>query len=167
MADDNKAPGLPADFPGMPPGMGAFDFSSIQNVLNVRSPDDVVARYLVVLRCCSAELCPWLALAVTQAFDVSSVFPQDPSIMQMAQQISQDPSFQEMTKTLQESMQGLMSGAAAAEPEAAAEVAGPPDPSKYFEAMNGMLSNPQFMQMAEKLGQEIMKVTPCVCPHCC
>ncbi len=80
--------------------------------------------------------------------------------MQMAQQIAQDPSFQEMTQKLQESMQGLLGGAAGAEGGAddAAAAAASPDPSKYFEAMNGMLSNPQFMQMAEKLGQEIMQV---------
>ncbi len=40
MADDNKAPAAPGgDMPLPPglPGMGAFDFSSIQSVLNVRA----------------------------------------------------------------------------------------------------------------------------------
>jgi hypothetical protein len=32
------------------------------------------------------------------------------------------------------------------------------DPSKYMQAMSGMFQNPQFMQMAEKLGQAIIQV---------
>lgn len=32
------------------------------------------------------------------------------------------------------------------------------DANKYMEAMSGMFSNPQFMQMAEKLGKSIIEV---------
>lgn len=32
------------------------------------------------------------------------------------------------------------------------------DPTKYMQAMSGMFQNPQFMQMAEKLGQAIIQV---------
>lgn len=34
------------------------------------------------------------------------------------------------------------------------------DTSKYMEAMGGVLQNPEFMTMAEKLGQQIMQVRP-------
>ena len=94
----------------------------------------------------------------------------------MAEQIAQDPAFAQMTKTLQESMAGLVSpDAAAAGPDAA--MAGPDaaaaaaaaadpnfDPAKYMDAMTNVLQNPQFMQMAEKLGQRIMQVHY---PHLC
>jgi hypothetical protein len=74
----------------------------------------------------------------------------------MAEKIAQDPAFAQMTAALQQSMGGAPGGAA---PEAAA-AAGPAgfDTSKYMEAMGGVLQNPQFMEMAEKLGQQIMQV---------
>ena len=71
----------------------------------------------------------------------------------MAEKIAQDPAFAQMTAALQQSMGG-QPGAA---PEAAAGPAGF-DTSKYMEAMGGVLQNPQFMDMAEKLGQQIMQV---------
>ena len=42
--------------------------------------------------------------------------------------------------------------------EAGSRGAPPVDPSNYAEAMSGVLQNPQFMEMAEKLGQQIMQV---------
>lgn len=93
---------------------------------------------------------------------------QDPSIKSMAEQIAQDPAFAQMTKTLQESMAGLVNPPAEGTPEAAMAGSAPsgqgaPDPSfdptKYMDAMTNVLQNPQFMQMAEKLGQQIMQVT--------
>eukprot|EP00192_Tetraselmis_astigmatica_P014099 CAMPEP_0117672698 /NCGR_PEP_ID=MMETSP0804-20121206/14055_1 /TAXON_ID=1074897 /ORGANISM="Tetraselmis astigmatica, Strain CCMP880" /LENGTH=317 /DNA_ID=CAMNT_0005481341 /DNA_START=82 /DNA_END=1032 /DNA_ORIENTATION=+ len=118
--------------PGIPGALGGFDLSALQNVLN------------------------------------------DPSIKSMAEQIAQDPAFSQMTKTLQESMAGLVQpgaeGAAAAPADPAAAAAPPPgldpanmpnfDPSKYMDAMTNVLQNPQFMQMAEKLGQQIMQQDP-------
>jgi len=106
---------------------------------------------------------------------------QDPSIKQMAEQIANDPSFQGLTSQLQESMASLMGGA---EGGAAAAAAPPPmpampdpanfDPTKYMQAMSGMFQNPQFMQMAEKLGQAIIQVSivsyqpaDCVCAPAC
>jgi hypothetical protein len=132
--------------PGMPPGGGAFDFSALQNALN------------------------------------------DPSIKQMAEQIANDPSFMGLTQQLQESMATMMGGAEGAGAGAAAAggaaagggipgmppgMAGMPgmpgmpgmdpanfDPTKYMQAMSGMFQNPQFMQMAEKLGQAIIQSDP-------
>lgn len=82
-----------------------------------------------------------------------------PGVVQdMAEKIAQDPAFAQMTAALQQSMGG-QPGAA---PEAAAGPAGF-DTSKYMEAMGGVLQNPQFMDMAEKLGQQIMQVLRCCC----
>lgn len=102
----------------------------------------------------------------------------DPSIKQMAEQISQDPSFQEMTKALQSSMSGLLgpageaagaSGSADASKSAdsgesaapsPADLMGAFDPNKYMEAMQGVMSNPEFVNMAQNLGQKIMQSDP-------
>jgi len=104
------------------------------------------------------------------AFDFSALQNalNDPSIKQMAEQIANDPSFQGLTAQLQESMASMMGGA---EGGAAAAAAAPPamppmpdpanfDPTKYMQAMSGMFQNPQFMQMAEKLGQAIIQSDP-------
>lgn len=87
----------------------------------------------------------------------------------MAEQIATDPAFKDMTEKLQESMGGMMGGAAAAggaggsggaPPNPMAGGAPPEgfDPSKYMSAMGSMFSNPNFMQMAEKLGKSIIEV---------
>ena len=111
---------------------------------------------------------------------------QDPSIKQMAEQIANDPSFLGLTQQLQESMASMMGGAEGAAAGGAGAGAGaaaggmpgmPPmpgmpgmpgmpdpanfDPTKYMQAMSGMFQNPQFMQMAEKLGQAIIQVRAC------
>jgi hypothetical protein len=117
--------------PGMPGGAGGpFDLSALQSALN------------------------------------------DPSIKQMAEQIASDPSFQGLTQQLQESMAGMMGamggegaangGAASAMPPAMPPGMDPAnfDPTKYMQAMSGMFQNPQFMQMAEKLGQAIIQSDP-------
>ncbi len=101
----------------------------------------------------------------------------------MAEQIAQDPSFAQMAQAMQANMGAMMGGAAPPEAptstrSAAAEEpampggmpAGMPgmpgmpgmDPSAYANMMSGVLQNPQFVEMAEKLGQQIMQVT---CPH--
>uniref|UniRef100_A0A7S1SW02 STI1/HOP DP domain-containing protein n=1 Tax=Tetraselmis chuii TaxID=63592 RepID=A0A7S1SW02_9CHLO len=102
---------------------------------------------------------------------------EDPSIKSMAEQIAQDPAFAQMTKTLQESMAGMVNpgmpggagGGVPAADSAGANAGAAPDPaisaasfdpSKYMDAMTNVLQNPQFMQMAEKLGQQIMQQDP-------
>jgi hypothetical protein len=102
----------------------------------------------------------------------------------MAEQIAQDPAFAQMTKTLQESMAGMVNpgmpggagGGVPAADSAGANAGAAPDPaisaasfdpSKYMDAMTNVLQNPQFMQMAEKLGQQIMQVGSIAsCEHC-
>jgi hypothetical protein len=75
----------------------------------------------------------------------------------MAEQIANDPSFKEVTKTMQESFGGMMAGGGAP-PGGAPPDMSQLDPSKYMNAMSGMFQNPAFMQMAEKLGQSIIQV---------
>ena len=75
----------------------------------------------------------------------------------MAEQIAQDPAFAQMSAALQASMAngGAEPGRSGATP--------PIDPDQYAQAMSGVLQNPQFMQMAEKLGQQIMSVRSASC----
>ena len=77
---------------------------------------------------------------------------QDPNIKHMAEQIAQDPAFAQMSAALQASM---VNGGA--EPGRSGSVP-PIDPDQYAQAMSSVLQNPQFMEMAEKLGQQIMTV---------
>ena len=58
-------------------------------------------------------------------------------------------------------------GSRSAEESAAAAMA---DPSAYADAMSGVFANPQFLEMAEKLGQQLMQVCVvqrhgCRCGH--
>lgn len=70
----------------------------------------------------------------------------------MAEQIASNPAFAQMSAALQASMGGGQEGAPAEGPPAL-------DPDQYAQAMSSVLGNPEFMQMAEKLGQEIMGVS--------
>jgi hypothetical protein len=80
----------------------------------------------------------------------------DPSIRTMAEQIAEDPAFAQLTKTLQQSLGGAAGGEggdAAAAPAAAEGL----NPEQYLNAMQGVMQNPSFMNMAEKLGQQLMQ----------
>lgn len=97
-------------------------------------------------------------------FDLSALSSvlNDPAIRGMAESIAQDPTFAQLTATLQESLLGGGAGAGGAAAGAAAGAGdGLPaglDPSKYAEAMSSVMGNPGFMQMAESLGKQIMEV---------
>ena len=91
------------------------------------------------------------------------VLPQDPSIKQMAEQIAQDPAFAQMTAALQASVAGDEAGTSDAEGKNASDIPEGPalptmDAEKYAHAMSNVLQNQHFMEMAEKLGQQIMSV---------
>jgi len=96
--------------------------------------------------------------------------PQDPSIKAMAEQMSKDPQFQALTRQ----MAGSMGPAGASQGEGSGDTDGttteaaaggmPAFPGmpgggmgNYMQAMQSLVSNPGFMQMAEKIGQQIMK----------
>ncbi len=91
----------------------------------------------------------------------------------MAEQIAQDPAFAQMTAALHASM-----GAPGGAPGEGAEASGGPagearqaggipaiNPEQYASAMSSVLQNQQFMEMAEKLGQQIMAVGPSPVVH--
>lgn len=67
----------------------------------------------------------------------------------MAEQLANDPSFQAMAGQLQKQQQ---SGQEGTMPNI--------DPEAYTSAMQNLMNNPQFMQVAEKLGSEMMQVRP-------
>ena len=101
----------------------------------------------------------------------------------MAESIAQDPNFAQMAQAMQANLGGMGAAAgggvtapatpgrssnSAAEPNGVPGMAGLPgmaagmpgmDPAAYANMMSGVLQNPQFVEMAEKLGQQIMQVT--------
>lgn len=80
-------------------------------------------------------------------FDFSSLAGvlNDPSIKEMAEQIAKDPSFSQMTSELQGSVKVGDDGA----PQL--------DPQQYMKAMQQVMSNPNFMTIAEKFGNALMQ----------
>ena len=133
-------------------GMPNFDFSALQNVLNVRAP------------ACSSI--PLLCYTMHRPLPVHADHPvllQDPSIKQMAEQIAQDPAFAQMTAALQASVAGDEADKSEVEDKTPSDIPEGPalptmDAEKYAQAMSNVLQNQHFMEMAEKLGQQIMSV---------
>ena len=77
----------------------------------------------------------------------------------MAEQIAQDPSFAQMAQAMQQNM-GAAHGAQAQGVPGGGPPGGLPaglDPAAYTDMMSGVMQNPQFVEMAEKLGQQIMQ----------
>jgi ankyrin repeat protein len=77
----------------------------------------------------------------------------------MTEAIAQDPAFQEMAKEMQEAMGGLNLAGEGGEAAAAGGMpAGMPaiDPTKYMQAMERVMQNPEFLTAAESLGRGLM-----------
>ncbi|KAG2636147.1 hypothetical protein PVAP13_2NG427400 [Panicum virgatum] len=79
-------------------------------------------------------------------FSCMSGLLNDPAIREMAEQIASDPVFNQMAEQLQKSAQG------------AGEQGIPAlDPQQYMETMQQVMQNPQFVSMAERLGNALMQ----------
>ncbi|PPS10428.1 hypothetical protein GOBAR_AA10224 [Gossypium barbadense] len=93
---------------------------------------------------------PGPGFAPPNPFDFSAMsgLLNDPSIKELAEQIAKDPSFNQMAEQLTKTFQG-----------AAAEETTPQfDPQQYYSTMQQVMQNPQFMTMAERLGNALMQV---------
>ncbi|KAF7142220.1 hypothetical protein RHSIM_Rhsim05G0044300 [Rhododendron simsii] len=81
-------------------------------------------------------------------FSAMSGLLNDPSIKELAEQIAKDPSFNQMAEQLQKTFHGA----------GAAEDAVPQfDTQQYYSTMQQVMQNPQFMTMAERLGNALMQ----------
>ncbi|XP_047308532.1 ankyrin repeat domain-containing protein 2B-like [Impatiens glandulifera] len=81
-------------------------------------------------------------------FSAMSGLLNDPSIKELAEQIAKDPSFNQMAEQLTKTFQG-----------ASAVEEGVPqfDTQQYYSTMQQVMQNPQFMTMAERLGNALMQ----------
>ncbi|CAM6020114.1 unnamed protein product [Sphagnum balticum] len=85
---------------------------------------------------------------VPNPFDFSAMagLLNDPSIKEMAEQIAKDPAFNQMAQQLQRSVQNVGNDDV---PQL--------DTNQYINAMQQVMQNPQFMTMAERLGNALMQ----------
>uniref|UniRef100_A0ACD5WD43 Uncharacterized protein n=1 Tax=Avena sativa TaxID=4498 RepID=A0ACD5WD43_AVESA len=93
-------------------------------------------------------------------FDFSTMMNllNDPSIKEMAEQIAKDPSFSEMAEQLQRTVApSPAASSASSAPRSPQELAAALDPQKYVATMQQLMQNPQFVQMAERLGSALMQ----------
>jgi len=81
-------------------------------------------------------------------FDLSAMsgLLNDPSIKELAEQIAKDPSFNQMAEQLQKTFQGAPQDAIPSF-----------DNQQYFSTMQQVMQNPNFMTMAERLGNALMQ----------
>lgn len=97
----------------------------------------------------SGERRPPTSPGAPNAFDFSAMsgLLNDPSIKELAEQIAKDPSFNQMAEQLHKTLQGV--GADDGIPQF--------DSQQYYSTMHQVMQNPQFMTMAERLGNALMQ----------
>ncbi|XP_010526861.1 PREDICTED: ankyrin repeat domain-containing protein 2B-like [Tarenaya hassleriana] len=83
------------------------------------------------------------------AFDFSNMSSllNDPSIQQLAEQISQDPAFNQLAEQLQKSFSNTPSD------DSIPQI----DPQQYYATMTQVMENPGFKTMAERLGNALLQ----------
>ncbi|KAF1869778.1 hypothetical protein Lal_00017355 [Lupinus albus] len=79
-------------------------------------------------------------------FSAMSGLLNDPSIKELAEQIAKDPSFNQMAEQLQKTFQG-------ATPDSIPNF----DNQQYLQTMQQVMQNPDFMNMAERLGNALVQ----------
>ncbi|XP_041012600.1 ankyrin repeat domain-containing protein 2B-like [Juglans microcarpa x Juglans regia] len=82
-------------------------------------------------------------------FSAMSGLLNDPSIKELAEQIAKDPSFNQMAEQLQKTFQGASVEDSHSIPQF--------DTQQYYNTMQQVMQNPQFMTMAERLGNALMQ----------
>ncbi|XVE49654.1 hypothetical protein DITRI_Ditri01bG0098900 [Diplodiscus trichospermus] len=91
---------------------------------------------------------PGPGFAPPNPFDFSAMsgLLNDPSIKELAEQIAKDPSFNQMAEQLTKTFQG-----------ATEDTVPQFEPQQYYSTMQQVMQNPQFMTMAERLGNALMQ----------
>ncbi|CAL0302560.1 unnamed protein product [Lupinus luteus] len=79
-------------------------------------------------------------------FSAMSALLNDPSMKELAEQIAKDPSFNQMAEQLQKSFEG-------ATPDSIPNF----DNQQYLQTMQQVMQNPNFMTMAERLGNALVQ----------
>lgn len=140
-SDAQPAPASPfmpgTAFPGIP-----FDMSSMAGLLNVYYE----LKHFNLIMIISEITCNQIIRMNPVCGFLINGDLQDPSIKELAEQISKDPSFNKMAEQLQQTFHGGDHGV----PQF--------DTQQYFSTMQQVMQNPQFMSMAESLGNAMMQV---------
>ncbi|KAI4305052.1 hypothetical protein L6164_028442 [Bauhinia variegata] len=98
-----------------------------------------------------ASTAPATGFANPFDFSAMSGLLNDPSIKELAEQIAKDPSFNQMAEQLQKNFQG-------ATQEGATQDGIPNfDNQQYYKTVQQVMENPNFMTMAERLGNALMQ----------
>ncbi|OIW13266.1 hypothetical protein TanjilG_25745 [Lupinus angustifolius] len=125
---------------GFPPN--PFDFSAMSGLV-----DDAVCFHALCEHVTShIEYFEGSEPTIQLYLPSPSELSRDPSIKELAEQIAQDPSFTQMAEQLQKTFQGTTQE-------------GIPnfDNQQYFQTMQQVMQNPDFMTMAERLGSALMQ----------
>jgi hypothetical protein len=129
---ETSAPVEPQSGPG-----DAFDFSAMACLLNAQAGQGGTVP--------SPFVSPGAGGNMGNPFDFSAMsgLLNDPSINELSEQIAKGPSFTKMAEMLQQTFQGA---------PAAEEGIPQFDSQQYYSTMQNVMQNPQFMTMAERLG---------------